>query len=168
MNIKKILTMVLVVCCIFTLSLSARSQTVSAATSGQWQDLGQNWRFRVDPPHTENSNANWHVHVENTRTGAKGSEAVNGEASHGDHMNNVDKKVKEKVKNHPEYQKGKKKQQDLDKAKSEIKKKNLKIDWKHIGDVVIAICIVVACTATFFFQGDDVAAWMNLLRAMGC
>lgn len=23
-------------------------------------------------------------------------------------------------------------------------------------------------TATFFFQGDDVAAWMNFLRAVGC
>lgn len=44
----------------------------------------------------------------------------------------------------------------------------MKIDWAHVGDVVIAIGIVIACTATFFFQGDDIAAWINLLRALGC
>lgn len=168
MNIKKITFMVLIVCCVLMSGVLTRTQEVSAASSGQWIDLGKNWRFRVDPPHTDNANANWHVHVENTKTGVKGSEAVNGKASHGDHMNKVDKKIKEKIKNHPEYKKGKKKQKDLDKAKSEIKSRNLKIDWWHIGDVILAIGIVIACTATFFFQGDDIGAWMNLLRALGC
>lgn len=56
----------------------------------------------------------------------------------------------------------------LNDAKKEIKKKKLKIDWKHIADVVIAIGIVVVATGTFFFQGDDMAAWINFLRAIGC
>ena len=165
---KKILSILLIVCCIVTVGMSSNVSNVSAATSGSWNDLGGGWRFRVDPPHTENSNGKWHVHVENTRTGVSGSEGVDGSASHGDHMNNIPNKVKEKVKNHPEYKKGKDKQKKLDKAVEEIKQKDLKIDWAHIGDVILAIGIVVGATATFFFQGDDVAAWMNLLRAVGC
>lgn len=141
---------------------------VKAAHSGQWIDLGKGWRFRVDPPHTDGSSGKWHVHAENTRTGQKGSEAVDGSASHGDHMNNVDKKVKDKIKNHPEYKKGKDKQKKLNNAVSQIKAKKLKIDWKHVSDVLIAISLVIAATGTFFFQGDDVAAWINLLRAIGC
>lgn len=166
MSIKKLFTVILMICCIVTVGTLTKSQTVSAAKSGEWQDLGKGWKFRVDPPHVDKSNANWHVHVTNGKK--SGSEAVNGEKSHDDHMDDIDKKVKEKIKNHPEYKKGQKKQKDLDKATSQIKKKGLKIDWKHVGDVIIAIGIVVACTATFFFQGDDIAAWINLLRALGC
>jgi hypothetical protein len=167
MNIKKTLIITLMICCLFTVGLT-QSQTVEAASSGVWQDLGGGWRFRVDGPHNDKANANWHVHAENKKLGKDGSEAVNGKKSHNDHLNDVPNKVKKKIKNHPEYKKGQKKQKDLDKAVSKIKDKGLKIDWRHIGHVVIAIAIVVACTATFFFQGDDIAAWMNLLRTLGC
>ena len=82
-------------------------------------------------------------------------------------MNNVPNSVKKKIKEHPEYKRGQKKQEELEKAKKEIKEKNLKIDWWHIGDVILAIAIVVAATATFCFPGDDVGTWINLLRAIG-
>ncbi len=141
---------------------------VNAAPSGRWIDLGQGWRFRVDPPHTDSSNAKWHVHVENTRTGVKGSEGVDGSASHGDHMKKVPKKVKDKIKGHGEYKKGKEKQKKLKNAVRKVKSRKLKIDWKHVGDVVLAIGLVIAATGFVFFQGDDIAAWMNLLRALGC
>lgn len=162
-----ILIILLFICCLFSFSFK-NTDIVYAAKSGQWQDLGGGWRFRVDPPHNDNANAKWHVHVENTKDGTKGSEGVDGSASHGDHMNKIPNKVKDKVKKHPEYEKGKKKQKELNKATKEIKDRGLKIDWRHVGDVIIAIGIVVVCTATFFFQGDDIAAWMNLLRALGC
>lgn len=167
MKKRNFITFLLIICCFCAIGLN-HSDKILAAPSGQWQDLGGGWRFRVDPPHTENSNAKWHVHVENTKTGVKGSEGVDGTASHGDHMNNIPKKVKDKIKNHPEYKKGKDKQKKLNEATKQIKQKGLKIDWKHVGDVVLAIGIVIGCTATFFFQGDDIAAWMNLLRALGC
>lgn len=166
---KKIIKRISALCLIMTVLVSLFSNTniANAASSGQWHDLGGNWRFRVDGPHVDNC-GQWHVHVENTKTGKKGSEGVNGDASHKDNMNNIPEKVKDKIKKHPEYGKAKKKQEDLDKAKKEIKSRNLRIDWMHIADVIIAIGIVIACTATIFFPGDDIGAWMNLLRAMGC
>lgn len=134
--------------------------------AGQWQDLGNGYKFRVDGPHTGPDTGKYHVHVNKGNTEI-GSEGVDGSASHGDHMNNVPNSVKEKVKNHPEYKKGQKKQEDLDKAKAEIEERDLQIDWWHIADVIIAIAIVIACTATIFFPGDDVGAWINFLRVIG-
>ena len=83
-------------------------------------------------------------------------------------MNKIPNKIKKKIKEHDEYKKGQEEQKKLEEAEAKIKKQNLKIDWKHIGDVTLAIVIVIVCTGTFFFQGDDIVAWMNLLRAMGC
>lgn len=164
--IKKIIC-ILLICSVFIVNFN-NSIIAYAQVSGQWQNLGAGWRFRVDGPHNDYANAKWHVHVENTRTGVKGSEGVDGTASHKDNMNKIPKKIKDKIKKHPEYKRGKEKQKKLKKAVSEIKKKKLKIDWGHVGDVVVAIGIVIACTATVFFQGDDIAAWINLLRALGC
>jgi len=146
--------------------LTSLSSVCFAASSGQWQDLGGGYKFRVDPPHTGTDTGKYHVHV-NKGNQEIGSEGVDGSASHGDNMNNVPNSVKEKVKKHPEYEKGKKKQEKLNQAKSEIQSKGLQIDWWHVGDVILAIAIVVAATATFFFPGDDVGAWINFLRAIG-
>lgn len=143
--------------------------TANAANAGKSIDIGNGWKFRVDPPHTSGGNAKWHVHVKGKVNGktVTGSEGVDGSASHGDHMNKIPNGVKKKIKNNPKYKEGQKKQKQLEKATNQIKAKKLKLDWKHIGDVTIAIGIVVACTATFFFQGDDIAAWLNLFRALG-
>lgn len=168
---KKVLSrlfVLLMVVVMFSFSFSgSMMETVQA--SGQWIDLGGGWKFRVDGPHTGTDTGKYHVHVEGRKGNktVKGSEGVDGSKSHGDHMNDIPDSVKEKVKKHPKYKDGQKKQKDLDQAKKQIKSRNLKIDWQHVGDVIIAIGIVVACTATFFFQGDDIAAWMNLLRAIG-
>lgn len=156
---KKILSIILMLVFVFNLSCMCFA-------AGEWQDLGKGYKFRVDEPHTGPDTGKYHVHV-NEGNVEIGSEGVDGSESHGDHMNNVPNSIKKKIKNHPEYQKGKKKQKNLDKAKKEIQDKNLKIDWLHIGDVLLAIGIVIVCTATFFFPGDDVGAWMNFLRAIG-
>jgi hypothetical protein len=131
---------------------------------GLWHDLGGGWKFRVDRPHTGPDTSKYHVHVNNGNDEV-GSECVDGSASHGDNMNNVPKSIKEKIKSHPEYAKGQKKQADLEKAKAEIKDKRLDMD--NTADVVIAIGIVIACTATAFFPADDIVAWANFLRVIG-
>ncbi len=81
-------------------------------------------------------------------------------------MNNVPSSIKDKVKNHPEYAKGKKKQQQLNDAKNQIKQK--KLNMSKTADILIAIGIVVVATLTWFFPGDDLVAWTNLIRAIGC
>lgn len=156
---KKIIAIVLIFCIV------ASTSSICLAV-GQWQDLGGGYKFRVDGPHTGTDTGKYHVHV-NKGNNEIGSEGVDGSKSHGDNMNNVPNSVKKKIKEHPEYKRAQKKQEELEKAKKEIKEKNLKIDWWHIGDVILAIAIVVAATATFFFPGDDVGAWINLLRAIG-
>lgn len=161
---KSIIVTLLLICMV--INTIGSSVTANAANSGKWIDLGQGWEFRVDPPHNDNANAKYHVHVRNKQKGIEGSEGVDGSASHGDHMNKVPNSVKKKIKDHEEYKKGKEKQKKLDKAVQEVKSK--KLDLSKAADVVIAIGIVVACTATFFFPGDDVAAWANLLRTLGC
>jgi len=142
------------------------TNSVFAASSGKWIDLGQGWKFRVDPPHTGSDTGKYHVHV-NYKNKEVGSEGVDGSKSHNDNMKNVPNSIKKQIKNHPEYKKAQQKQKKLEAAKKQIKAKKLKIDWAHIADVIIAIGIVVATTATFFFPGDDVAAWINFFRAIG-
>lgn len=122
-RIRKILICILIICSVYIVNV-VNPILVYAEVSGQWYDLGGGWRFRVDGPHNDNANAKWHVHVENTRTGVKGSEGVDGTASHKDHMNKIPKKVKEKIKKHPEYKRGKEKQKKLKKAVGQIKKKS--------------------------------------------
>lgn len=74
------------------------------------------------------------------------------------------KKIIDKVKAHKDYKNAQEKQKKLDKAAKEIKDK--KVNMSKTTDIIIAIAIVVAATATFFFPGDDVAAWGLLLRAI--
>lgn len=154
-----------IICFILVSSLVGTDMKVMAKST--WIDVGGGWEFRVDGPHVDGC-TKYHVHARNKQEGKEGSECVDGTSSHGDHLNDVPKKVRNKIRDNNEYQKAKKKQKKLNDAKKEIKKKKLKIDWKHIADVVIAIGIVVVATGTFFFQGDDMAAWINFLRAIGC
>lgn len=144
-------------------------------SSGQWQTLQpKSWRFRVDGPHNDGGRQDTqkvHVHVE-YQGKEVAAEGVDGSVSHGYTMDKgqngqrVPKHVQDQIKNHPEYKKGKKKQENIDKAAKEIKSKNLTLDWWHVWDVVIAIGIVVLATGTFFFPGDDIAAWINFFRVL--
>ena len=90
----KILICILIICSVYIVNV-VNPILVYAEVSGQWYDLGGGWRFRVD-----------------------------GTASHKDHMNKIPKKVKEKIKKHPEYKRGKEKQKKLKKAVGQIKKKS--------------------------------------------
>jgi hypothetical protein len=71
--------------------------------------------------------------------------------------------VKKKIESHPKYKEAQNKQKKLNVATHKIKSK--KLDLRKSVDFWIAVAIVVAATGTFFFPGDDFAAWGNLLRA---
>ena len=132
---------------------------------GQPQDLGQGWEFRVDRPTPNEQVGQWHVHV--YKKGKEiGVEGVNGSPSHGQTLSEVPASVKEKLKNHPEYKKAQEEQKKLEEAKKQIKSKKLKLDVEHAADIAVAVAIVVAATATYFYPADDVPAWANLFRAI--
>ncbi|WP_313891094.1 hypothetical protein [Psychrobacillus sp.] len=121
--------------------------------------------MRVDVPKASDD-AQYHVHVTNKKLGIDAAEGVNGEPSHKKTLagSGVPKKIIDKVKEHKDFKNAEKKQKKLDDAAAEIKAK--KLDLNKTEDIIIAIAVVVAATATFFFPGDDVLAWGALLRAV--
>lgn len=147
---------------LLTLPTPARAM----AHSGRWIDLGAGWRFRVDLPHNGVDTGKWHVHVEEG-TREKGAEGVDGSVSHGQTLGDCPKWVQEKIRSHPEYEKGKKKQEAADQAIQQAKPKieAKKLDLSNDADLAIAIGLVIAASATFILPADDVVAWGNLLRA---
>lgn len=141
------------------------SSNKAAAASGSKTftvEQGGKWKVRIDFP--TDANPKYHGHVYNPKGKQVGVENLDGSKSHGDSWADVPSKVKKKIKEHKEYKKYKEKQEKLDKAAKQIKSK--KLNLKKTADIIIAIGIVVAATATWFFPGDDVAAWGNLLRAL--
>lgn len=141
---------------------SSNNASASAGSKTFYVEQGGKWKARIDIP-TE-SNPKYHTHVYDSKGKQVGVQNMDGSKSHGTTWKNVPKKVQEKIKDHPEYKKAKKKSDKLDKAAKQIKSKNLNLKKK--ADIILAIGIVIAATATFFFPGDDVAAWGNLLRAL--
>lgn len=79
-------------------------------------------------------------------------------------MSRVPNKTKAKIKSHAKWKKGVKEQAKLDKATAQIKSRGLNLN--KTGDIIIAIAIVAAATLTWFFPGDDIASWGNLLRVI--
>lgn len=132
-----------------------------------------NYKVRLDRPTSGSGDSNnqWHIHVYEGKNAKMipsnevGCENVKDQSeSHGKDLSKVPKKTRDKIRNHETYKKGQKEQAKLDKAMGEIKDKDL--DLSKAVDIIIAIGIVVAATATWFFPGDDIAAWGNFLRAI--
>lgn len=155
---KKSVSVLVIICMLFTI-------ISSASAGGLWQDLGQGWKFRVDPPFPGGGDSKYHVHVNNGNNEV-GTENVDGTESHGDQLKKVPKGVKDKVRNHPEYGKGKAKQVKSKEAAQKIKDRGLKLDWWRIFDIIAAIAIFIAvCFGTPMFPADDYAAYLNVIRA---
>lgn len=154
-SIKKLFVMLMAFMCFFSLCMPTYA-------ASNWTDLGAGYRARWDPPHTGSDTGRYHVHVYegNQEIGAG---RCGGGKSHGDELNKVPRKVKDKVKGDKNWKKGGEKNKDLDKAAKKINSEGL---LSKAGGIAIAIALVVGATATFFFPGDDVAAWANLLRAI--
>lgn len=154
---KKIMK-IIPICIMITCFLIASSGVTSHAASN-WTVYDKKYKVRWDNPHT--GNGRYHVHV--YKDGKEiGSERCGGGKSHKDELNNVDKKIKNKVRSDRKYKAGADKNAKLDKAASKIRQQGL----TKAGKIGIAIGLVVAATGTFFFPGDDIAAWGNLIRAI--
>jgi hypothetical protein len=153
---KKTLLIVMILTFSF---LSLTTSPVIAASP--WFDAGNGYKWRLDTPHGK-ANPKYHVHV-NKGNKEVGSQNVDGTRSHGKTLNAVPKSVKKKIESHPKYKEAQNKQKKLNVATHKIKSK--KLDLRKSVDFWIAVAIVVAATGTFFFPGDDFAAWGNLLRA---
>lgn len=102
---------------------SVNVDTSTMSRSGKWKSLGKGWRFRIDPPHTGTDTSKYHVHVEGP--GVKGSEGVDGTASHKTTMNKskIPSSIQKKIKGTNEYKNGQKKQKKVKEAKAKIKSK---------------------------------------------
>lgn len=160
---KKLLILSLSLVVLLGISLFSVSNMAEAAGSKTFTvEQGGKWKVRIDFP--TSANPKYHVHVYDPKGNQVGVENLDGTPSHGQTLSKVPNKVKTKIKEHPEYKKYKKKQEKLNEAAKKIKAKKLNL-WKT-ADIIIAIGIVVAATATFFFPGDDIAAWGNFLRAL--
>ena len=81
-------------------------------SSGGWKDLGyKGWKYRVDlPEHGGDSKPHVHVKGKSGKKIVEGVENVDGTPSHGKTLDDkkIPKKVRDKARNTPEYQKQKK------------------------------------------------------------
>lgn len=145
--------------CIMITCFLIHSSGITADAASNWTDLGQGYKVRWDNPHV--GDGRYHAHV--YKKGAQiGSERCGGGASHKDQFRNVDKKIRDQVRSHKKYKQGAEKNRQLDKAAKEIRRRNL----NKAGKIGLAIALVVGATGTFFFPGDDIAAWSNLIRTI--
>ncbi len=140
-------------------------QVVFAAQDKPVPGAPKGWTYRVDKG-SSRGNENTHVHVD----GPKGEEFVDGFGGKNSHkklpsLDKAPKKIREGVKGTKDYKDAEKNAKAEIKAINNIKKKNL--DWSKITDRVIATLLVLAAGATWFFPGDDPAAWLNFARSWG-
>ncbi|WXR62877.1 hypothetical protein WG909_06615 [Peptostreptococcaceae bacterium AGR-M142] len=163
---NKICSKLLILTLIFMLSIP------SLAFAAEDVFTIDNHKVRVDSPRSGcgGKNNQWHVHVYGKNKSMNKSNEIGCENvidqsdSHGKDLSDVPRKTREKIRNHKKYKDAKKKQQQLNKAMKKIKRK--KLNLRKTTDIIIAAGIVAAATFTWFFPGDDVAAWGNFLRAL--
>ncbi|RPJ93991.1 hypothetical protein CW357_17725 [Rummeliibacillus sp. TYF005] len=116
---KYLIYLMLAVLGFTTLLFSAPSDAFAA----EMKPLGSTgWKYRVDKPHVDGINNDWHVHVEKGKI--KGAETVKGGKSHNKTLTSagVPKSIQKKVKETSDFKKGKEKQAKLDKERKEASK----------------------------------------------
>lgn len=112
---------------ISTFSLSVGSSEASAASMKPVPG-SSGWKYRVEGPHIDGVNNDWHVHVEKGKV--KGAERVTGGKSHKKTLNssNVPKAVQKNVKSTADFKKALEKQKKLDKERKKVSK----MSWNQI------------------------------------
>ncbi|MCM3125826.1 MULTISPECIES: hypothetical protein [unclassified Mesobacillus] len=110
-----------------TMVLSVGPIDASAATM---KDVpgSAGWKYRVEKPHIDGVNNDWHVHVEKGKI--KGAERVTGGKSHNKTLDSsgVPKTVQNNVKKTEDFKKGVEKQKKLDAERKKVSK----MSWKDI------------------------------------
>ncbi|MEB7773559.1 hypothetical protein [Kurthia gibsonii] len=119
----------------------------SEASAAAMKDIpgSPGWKYRVDKPHVDGVNNDWHVHVQKGKI--NGAERVTGGKSHGKTLTSagVPKSVQKNVKKTKDFQKGVDKQEKLDKER----KKASQLTWNQIllkPSAIIAIAAAVGLT----------------------
>ncbi len=104
-----------------TMLLSIGTGEAEAATMKQVPG-SPGWKYRVDKPHVDGVNNDWHVHVEKGKI--KGAERVTGGKSHGKTLSSagVPKSVQKNVKKTSDFKKALDKQKKLEKERQKISK----------------------------------------------
>ncbi|KAF1679225.1 hypothetical protein [Bacillus sp. SKDU12] len=102
-----------------TMFLCLGTSEASAATMKQVPGSA-GWKYRVDGPHVDGVNNDWHVHVEKGKV--KGAERVTGGKSHNKTLDSagVPKTVQKNVKKTSDFKKALEKQKKLDKERKEV------------------------------------------------
>lgn len=140
---KKILVCLLALVCI----LGSIPTTISAA--GQWHDLGDGWKIRLDSPSAGDGNK-WHVHVQNKNGSQKGSENVDGSNHDGGNLNNLPKKVRDKARSSKDYKKGKEMQKKTNAAKAQLQRQG--IDWRKAANWAVVVVVLIAFGILVYFS----------------
>ncbi|HFI0633429.1 TPA: hypothetical protein ACGO4G_002036 [Streptococcus suis] len=124
---------------------------------GQTHNLGKGWRYRVDKP---SPGGKPHAHVYDSN-GNEWVENCDGTPSHGKTLDGVPKKIRDKVRNSPDYQKGKKDIQKYRQAKAEINHRGLNLSINN--DLLIAAGIIVAIVGVAYFAPAYIPGFLALV-----
>lgn len=148
---------------LLVMSLMLMSVTPTFAAKNKPLPGHKGWSYRVDKGKT-GGNENTHVHLK----GPKSQEYVDGFGGKNSHKKlprlkdapNKVRKTLEKQKDYKDAEEAAEAEQD---AIKELKRNDF--DWGKAADRAAAIALIVAAGATWFFPGDDAAAWANAARA---
>lgn len=124
---------------------------------GQPHDLGRGWSYRVDKPE---GNGKPHAHVYKGKVEV-GTESCDGTPSHGRDFSKVPKKIRDKVRNSKDYQKGKKDIENYKRAKVEIQNRGLNLNVN--SDLLIAAGIIVAFVGVAYFAPYYIPGFLSLI-----
>ncbi|MFS2174215.1 hypothetical protein [Priestia megaterium] len=129
-----------------TLALSIGDSSASAATMKPVPGSA-GWKYRVEGPHVEGTDNDWHVHVEKGKI--KGAERVNGGKSHKKTLDSagVPKSVQKNVKKTADFKKGLEKQKKLDKERQKVSKYSLPQLVKN-PSLVVTMAAVIGITVS--------------------
>ncbi len=147
---KKVLICLLALICL----LGLIPATISAG--GQWHDLGDGWKIRLDQPAPGDGNK-WHVHVQNKNGSQKATENVDGSKHDGDNLDKLPKKVRDKARSSKDYKKGKEMQKKTNAAKTEMKRR--KINWNNVASWALVVVVLVLFGLLIYFAGPAAVAF---------
>lgn len=146
--LKKIFVGVMILCLTITSCLTIGGEEAAAA---EMKDLpgAAGWKYRVEGPHVDGVNNDYHVHVE--KGSIKGAERLTGGKSHGKTLDSagVPNTVQKKLKATADWEKGLEKQEKLDKERA----KASNFSWTDlILDPIITLSAVAVAAGVTVWQ----------------
>ncbi len=157
-NMKKKLTVLMLIMSLMVMSVTPTFAGQNIPLPGH-----KGWTYRIDKGNSS-GNSNTHVHLD----GPKGQEYVDGFGGKNSHKNKpgldeAPSKQRKALKKQKKYKDAEEAAEAEQAAVKELKKSDF--DWAKAADRAAAIALIAAAGATWFFPGDDAAAWANAARA---